>query len=82
MTKKEAIKLYCDTCESFGLKRNSEYFVDDEDGIADQMRKIVEAKSHRSASMVIEWWGCWEPKYTSTRWARRARQIAAATHKP
>jgi hypothetical protein len=81
MTRKEAIELYVKTSESFGLSKD-EYFVDEPDDIADEMLRIVGAKSDRAASMVIEWWGCWEPKYTSTRWARRARQIAAGTYKP
>lgn len=81
MTKREALKLYCTTVESFGFSKN-DYSLDGSDEIVKEMRAIVAAKSDRAAGEIIEWWGCWDDKFTPTRWVKRARQIAAGTYEP
>ena len=35
---------------------------------------ICAAKSDRAEAEPIRWWGCWQPKYTATAFARRVRQ--------
>lgn len=89
MNKKQAIKLYCDTMESFGYVRHKPggpypdtYEIDNPDDIADEMMRVVDAKSDRAAAKVIDWWGCWDGKWTSTRMARRIRQIHNGSYKP
>jgi hypothetical protein len=44
------------------------------DEIRVEMEAVVAAKSDRAAAKVIEWWGCWDPRYTATAFARRVRQ--------
>ena len=41
--------------------------------IHEEMKAIVAAKSEREAARVIDWWGCWDRKYTATAFARRVR---------
>lgn len=98
MTKREALKLYCKTVESFGFSKN-DYSLDLDFTASlqptsarsspailpttlQEMRAIVAAKSDRAAGEIIEWWGCWDDKFTPARWVKRARQIAAGTYKP
>lgn len=42
--------------------------------IRDEIEKIINAKSDRSAANVIQWWGCWDRKRTATSFARRVRE--------
>lgn len=79
MTKKQALKLYCEAMDSFG---GDAYQVDDPDAIADEMRRVVDAKSDRAAAKVVDWWGCWDRRLSSTRMARRIRQIHNGSYKP
>jgi hypothetical protein len=44
-----------------------------------EMEAIVNAKNDRAAGKIILWWGCWEPKYTATAFARRVRDAHAAS---
>ena len=38
------------------------------------MAAVVAAKSVRVAAEIIAWWGCWDPGYTATAFARRVRK--------
>ena len=70
MTRTEARKLYI---EAGGPDDHGE---DEWDEIHREMEAIVASKSHRAAGKLIEWWGCWDEKYTPTKFARRVREGA------
>lgn len=41
--------------------------------IRQEMEEIIAAKTDYAAGRIIDWWGCWDRKYTATAWARRIR---------
>ena len=67
MTLETAKKLYVD---AGGNKDHSESEWKD---VHKEMEAIVAASSDRSAAKVIDWWGCWDRKYTATAFAKRVR---------
>lgn len=50
------------------------YSPDEWEDVRKEMETIVAAKSDISAGRIIEWWGCWDVKYTKTAFARKIRQ--------
>ena len=80
MTEREAIRLYVKALESFGFVKYRDFDISDPAAIAQEMRDVVAAKSDRAAGAVIQWWGCWDEKYTATRFARRVRQISSGQY--
>jgi hypothetical protein len=49
-------------------------------GIADEMRRVAEARTLADARKVIEWWGCWDgernPERALTRDVKAIRSMA------
>ncbi|MCF7853626.1 MAG: hypothetical protein K9N51_02420 [Candidatus Pacebacteria bacterium] len=70
MTQEQTKKLYVYAC---GENMHSS---DEWDEIHKEMEAVVAAKSHRAAGKLIEWWGCWDERYTPTRFARKVREAA------
>ena len=69
MTVKQARKLYlsvdpnpafCDTLNEWAE-------------IHREMIAVISAPTDRSAGRLIDWWGCWSPRFTATAFARRLR---------
>lgn len=49
--------------------------------IHNEIEAVVAAKSDLAAGRTIDWWGCWDPKYTATAFARRVRKMHAENMK-
>lgn len=45
--------------------------------IREEMEAIIAARSDRAAGRTIDWWNCWDGKYTATAFARRVRKLHA-----
>lgn len=41
-----------------------------------EIEAMIAAPSNFAAGRIIDWWGCWEPKYTATAFAKRVRDAA------
>lgn len=39
-----------------------------------EMEGILNAKSLGEAKRIIDWWGCWDSKYTSTAFVKRVKE--------
>jgi hypothetical protein len=69
MTRAEARKLYV------GAGGPNDHQPSDWESIHREMESVVAAKSVRAAGRTIDWWGCWDRKYTATAFARRVREL-------
>ena len=46
--------------------------------IRKELEVIINSKSDYAAGRTIDWWGCWDNKYTATKFARTIRNQYAA----
>ena len=70
MTLKQAQILY----ETGTAPNPMEHFSPGEwEDILNELKRVVAAKSDRTAANVVRWWGCWDRTYTAISFARRAR---------
>jgi hypothetical protein len=74
-TNAELLRLYYDV-----FKDPPGYWRDAEEkkSIANEMRRIIEAKTIKEAMAVIEWWGCWNDDRELRRDVKKVRLIAGA----
>ena len=42
--------------------------------IRKEMEQIINAKSDRAAKQVIDWWACWDRKFTAKSFVRKVRE--------
>ena len=43
-----------------------------------EMDAVVNARTDRAAAKVIDWWSCWDARYTASAFARRVRKAHQA----
>lgn len=69
MTLEEARNLY------IGAGGPDDHQPSEWESIHHEIEAIVSAKSDQSAGKTILWWGCWDGKFTATKFARKVRKL-------